>query len=257
MPRTKRTKQSNAKPEQAKKTRTNKWTFAKLEINISQQVFEIGEAYRAKFQSKGKLRHKNSHPTQLLKLWYYLYLSCSNLMDPFDKEKHRVINTMNVDGLSWIEIQDISKGTIPIVIEKVFPIFNEFDQKMWTYLTDGGITRDLNEILKPNEWKSTKKENVSGMIKTNFIWDLRDTNKKIHKQVGVTPNILRSMRLYSVVVDYKVDADLVQQWFNWKDLRPLYYYEHLRSKRSQYEALRHSNQLTNLPVDLGKAIQGY
>lgn len=250
------------------KHRSSKWVFADTKTNISKQVWFIGQAYleRARATEKGKkIRHKNGYPILLAKLFYITYLRGSKLMDTIKKPFS--INTVNTENLSWIEIKEKEhEETI-----QVFPIFhtnspddsNEYEQLMWNLITSGGTIRTSKEIFHFNEWKSLKKENISGLLKRNFKCNLKDTEGKLHRNAQITPTILRSMREFSVVFNYNVrDVDLLIQWFQWADARPLYYYTHVKEKldsnpKMQLDRLKNANLLTNLPIDFGKAISDY
>jgi integrase len=137
------------------------------------------------------------------------------------------------------------------------PVFNTAEQRMWNFITDGGLTLNAKDMFEIDKWKSTARNNMWSLIKSNFKVDLRDDNGKLHKDCGISPHILRHMRAYNVIVNYGVEVPYAVAFFGWKDERMLYYYAHIRDSmniKSQVDMLRRGNFLTELKVDLGKAV---
>lgn len=245
--------------------RTNKWTFANLSENISKQVWQITESYKARFRDpEQKPRHLNGFPIQLCKYVDYTYLTGGRLMDGIVHTPQ--INIVNKEGKVYVAISKVNQkhkaldGTGREVIDLALPVFNEYEQAMWNFITDGGLTTDANEIFQFDRWKSTSKHNLNCLIKTNFRTDLRDEAGHVHRDHGITPHIFRHMRAFNVIVNYGVDVPLAIKWFGWTDQRMLYYYAHIRKAlniSNQVEMLKRGNLLTNLAIDMGKAITTY
>jgi hypothetical protein len=252
-------------PGREPKARSNRWVFANLQDNVSKQVYDIGEAYRATLGLRRKRKdgsHRNGHPVQLLKYYYFLYLTGSRLREPLE-EPAPTIEIINEGGLVHVEIHKVNlkhkaqDGQGHAVMEQAFPVFNEWEQKMWTYITDGGLAVRADEIFKFKEWKSTSKQNLNCLVKSNFRTNLRDTKGKVHRNAGITPHILRHMRAFNVTVNYGVEVPLAVKWFGWTDQRMLYYYAHIRERlnvRNQLDMLKRSGHLTNLAISIGKEI---
>lgn len=246
--------------------RTNKWTYADLSKNISQQTWEIGQAYIVRFRDeKTKPRHLNAYPVQLVKYFYFLYLTGSRLMEPVCEPRPQ-INIINKDGKVYIAIHKVNEkhkaldGSGREVIDQALPVFNQYEQSMWNFITDGGMVTDTADIFKFDKWRSRTKHNMNCLLKTNFRTNLRDENGRVHIDYGITPHILRHMRAFNVIVNYGVEVPLAIRWFGWTDQRMLYYYAHIRKALnigSQVEMLKRGNLLTSLNIDLAKAVSSY
>jgi len=245
----------------------NDWVLADL-TDISRQIFQIGEEYRLMTLGKGnKPRHMNKHPQQLLKYFYFLYLTGSRLMEPagVEREKPSITIFNNPDGV-WVQISKVNakhkapNGVDRQMITQVFPIFDEWEQAMWNRITDGGTQTNIDEIFQLKDWPSTKQDIISDLIKHNFKANLRDPNGKLHRDTGLIPHILRHMRTFNVVIERGVPDAQVVRWFGWTNSRMIYYYANMRQileAKSQLELLKRTNHLTKLSVDLGKAMSGY
>lgn len=242
----------------------NHWYFADLSKNISEQVLAIGEAYNQRIK-EGSIKHINSHPVQLLRYFYFLYLTGSRLMEPTRTPTPRIVLS-NTEGKVYIEVQKVNEkhkspdGKDSDVIVQALPVFNEAEQRMWNFITDGGMSLNAEDIFELSQWKSTTKYNMNGLIKSNFKADLRDPNGKLHKNQGITPHILRHMRAYSVIVNYGAEVPYAIELFGWHDERMLYYYAHIRGRlhvNTQLEMLKRGHLLTNLKIDMAKAIAQY
>lgn len=242
----------------------NNWYFSDLARNVSEQVLEMGEAYNARLKAGG--RHLNSHPIQLIRYVYFLYLSGGRLMEPLSGEcPPRISLLSNAEGKVYIEVEKANEkhkapDGSPDKLTQVLPVFNAAEQRMWNFITDGGLLLNSDEIFEFKDWKSTTHDNLSNLIKYNFRTDLRDTTGKLHKDQGITPHILRHMRAYSVIVNYGVEPAYAIELFGWRNERMLYYYAHIRGRlkaSSQLQMLKRGNFLTGLHIDLGKAIAGY
>ena len=262
--------------------RSTAWAFANLGQDTSKTVWEIGEAYRKKYQG-GKVRHGHTHPTQLLKYFYFNFLTGARPQEPII-EPEPVINFSSKGNEIWVEVTKVNekhfKNAVALnkdeapkgyrqrrkldlvkstrdTTEQAFPVFNEYEQKMWIFLTDGGVLMRGSEIFQFKEWKSTKKKNITCLFKTNFRTDLRDLHGRVHRDSGITPYILRHMRAYNLIVNYGADISWVVKVFGWANDSMLYRYADIRrnlSIRGQLEILRRTNMLTTLSVDVAKAM---
>ena len=242
----------------------NHWYFADLSKNVSEQVLAIGEAYNKRVKD-GSIKHMNGHPVQLLRYFYFLYLTGSRLMEPMCTPSPSIVLS-NTEGKVYIEVQKVNEkhrspdGKERDVIVQALPVFNEAEQRMWNFITDGGMLLSAEDIFELHNWNSTTKYNMSLLIKANFKADLRDPNGKLHKSQGITPHILRHMRAYSVIVNYGAEVPYAVELFGWHDERMLYYYAHIRGRlhvNTQVEMLKRGHLLTDLKIDMGKAITQY
>lgn len=248
----------------------NSWVFANLGTNISDQVWEIGQAYKqATTTPPGEKlrRHHHSHPIQLLKFFYFVYLTGSRISEPTaGGAEAPTVDLFNEKGVAWVEVNKVnSKHKSPDgigrqMISQLFPVFNVSEQKMWNFITDGGLQTNVREMFQFADWKSLKHENLNCLFKTNFRTDLKDPSGNLSKDTGITPHILRHMRTFNVLINYGVDRSLVKDWFGWKNTRMIDYYalERTRLERKlQREILERGQHFTNLAVDMGKAMAPY
>lgn len=240
--------------------RTNWWVFADTTQEISRQVFDIGQSYLQRCRDpKTKPKHLNAYPVQLVKYLYFLYLTASNLMEPVSEPSPR-IEIMGSEGKFYVVIHKVNhkhKGSL----EQDLPIFDTTEQMMWNFITDGGITLDATNIFQFDRWRSKSKHNLNCLIKTNFRTTLKDEKGHKHSDAGITPSILRYMRILSVIRDHQIrDLAIVAAWLGWKDPRMLYYHPTIRSAliiKSQPMVLKHSGILTSLNIDMAKSIPTY
>ena len=246
-----------SKPDKYKPDRHNRnaWYFADLVTNVSEKVWEIGQEYKQRID-QGKIRHKNKFPVQLLRYFYFLYLTGSRRMEPTMMPLN--IALRNENGYIIVKIIKMNEKHGGRQMTQAIPVFNASEQAMWNYITDGGQETDPEQIFQFKNWKSTKKENLSGLIKTNFRTDLKDPiTQRIRKDTGITPHILRHMRVYSVFINYHVPEAYAVMMFGWKDSKMLYYYAHIQetvSFRNQIEMLEKGDWLTSLQIDALKGI---
>lgn len=243
------------------KKHRNNWYFANLTENISEQILAIGEEYNRRVKS-GNIKHMNKFPIQLQRYFYFLYLTGARSSEPIFKPLS--INLENVKGHVIAKIIKVNEkhknpdGSRHPQMTQAIPIFNSAEQRMWNFITDGGSELNTEHIFQFEGWKSTTKMNLSGLIKTNFKTDLRDPiTRRVHKDTGITPHILRHMRVYNVLVNYKVPETYAVMFFGWNDSKMLYYYAHLQetvSFRNQVEMLEKGDWLTGLKIDLMKSV---
>ena len=85
----------------------NHWYFADLSKNVSEQVLAIGEAYNKRVKD-GSIKHMNGHPVQLLRYFYFLYLTGSRLMEPMCTPSPSIVLS-NTEGKVYIEVQKVNE----------------------------------------------------------------------------------------------------------------------------------------------------
>ena len=236
------------------RTYSNNWYFADLSRSICEQVWEIGQNYY-RLSKEGKIKNAFSHPVELTKYFYFLYLTGARLMEPA-LEPPPTLEFKHEDGGTQVVItrrneKHIQPNGRPDEIAAEIPIFDEAEKNMWMFITDGGITMNTREIFRLEQWGSLKKDNLSHLIKHNFRTNLRDPMKKMHKDNGIPAHVLRHMRTYNVILPHKVPADLAINWFGWRDTRMVYYYAHIRDMltlRNQHTVLKNNGLLTNIII---------
>jgi hypothetical protein len=233
---------------------SNNWYFANLDELACKQVWEAGQAYYARVRDN-KIRHSFSHPVELTKYFYMLWLTGARLRELL-LQPSPAISFQHMDGGTQVIMSHVNeKHKQPNgerdVIDAEMPLFDEWEQKMWLFITDGVTVLNTDDIFKFSKWGSIEKSNLSHLIKTNFKLDLRDPNKRLHHEQGITPHILRHMRMFNVVLQHNVRPELAIKWFGWNNIEMVYYYAHIRqllSIRNQHVALKNEGLLTLLTI---------
>jgi hypothetical protein len=251
-----------ADPPKPGTARRNTWYFANTE-NICKQVYDMGQAYYNRMQDpKGRAGHHIRNPVHLTKLWYWLYLTGARQQEAFRKP-YPELEIINRDGGTYVIVKHVNekhwinrKEQIRQITTATIPIFCEWEKKAWEYLTDGGLTTRAEDIFRYDLWTSTKNNKILRLFKTNFKTNLKDQNGKLHKNSGVAPNILRSMRAYNVLdpKEHKAPVELAKVWFGWSREDMCYYYPHIRTllqQQDQLDTLKAKNLLTNLKINSG------
>lgn len=264
------------KPEGYKPLRRsqNDWFFADLSHPICEQVWEIGQVYNRRVKEKS-IKHMNTFPIQLIRYFYFMYLTGARRMEPTMNPLSIDIQRMterdeagNSKQYSVVKITKVNEkhrsanGIDRKTMTQVIPIFDEAEQKMWNFITDGGTEQDPERMFRFAQWPSIGKSNLSGLIKTNFHTNLKDPRmpKKKHIDAGITPHILRHMRVFNVIVNHNVPEAYATVLFGWKDSKMIYYYAHLQETlgfKNQLDMLRRTKLLTDLNVDMLKNMQLY
>ena len=270
-----------------RRTHTNTWIFADQQTPFSEQVYRIGEAYRKRYMAMDLGRHRHSHPMQLLRLFYFLYLTGSRLMEPVLKPNPQIEiksapNPQTHKLETWTEITKVNEKhfskSVPLeegerrpgkrmkknlelsvrdVYTQIFPIYDEWEQFMWNIVTEGGQLSRAEDIFDFQNWKSVKKENLNCLIKTNFRTSLRDDEGKIHRDEGITPHILRHMRMSHMIILKGEEAARVAATMGLDSTRTVFIYADIRkhyTRLNQLAALRRNGLLTSLTVDMAKNI---
>jgi integrase len=234
-----------------KRRYSNKWIFADLSTDISKQIYECGQGYL--FNAR-KGHNIFSYPAQLTRFFYFLGMTGARLKEPVDPPVKIVISNANHETTVTIDkLSEKHKGPNggKKIITQVLPVFNEWERKMWMYITDGGMLQRGEDIFLFKEWNSLKKNNLNQLIKHNFRINLRDLDDVVHRQHGITPHILRHMRAFSMLQYTRGRTDLVLTWMDWKDVKMLLYYAQLArlmTTQNQLKALRDDKLLTDMPI---------
>ena len=234
----------------------NLWYFHDRETLICRQVWEIGQDYLRRMQEpKGRPRHRIQNPVQLTKLFFWLFLTGARQQEAFLSPCTLDIINNTQDGGTYVTITHRNqkhkehKGD---TVTQVMPIFDEWEQKMWTFITDGNRESEPGKIFGYENWKSTKKSNITALFKTNFRTTLETPDKKVHRDAGIAPHILRHMRTFNVLHNHHVPDDLAQVWFGWDTKYMIDYYAHIRavmSTRNQLGMLSRAGLLTGLRIE--------
>lgn len=246
----------------------NSWYLANLD-DVCKQVWEIGQAYYQRFREKKTWpKRKNKAPVQLVKYFYFLYLTggrlCEPLLQPPQLELH------NDKAGSYISITKINeKHKDPQgnreKLNIILPIFDEWEERMWDFITDGGLLTNGKEIFKyglfgakedkrTNEWMVSH-DKIGQLVRRNFKADLKDANGNRKPHHSISPHILRHLRAYNLHIEHNVPKTLVAKWLGWRDERMFFWYVEIAramSIKSQLDVIKANNLLVpGLKVDRG------
>jgi len=244
----------------AKKSYKNMWYFHNRSELICKQIWFIGQAYYERMQEpKNRPTHRIKNPVQLIKLFYWIYLTGARNQEAF-KKPYPTLDIVNKEGETRVIITHVNskhKGpnnTADTVTEMI-PILDEWEQKMWNFSTDGNQESQAAKIFGYGAWKSYRKNNITSLFIKNFRTALESPEKEVFKNEGIRPHILRHMRTYNLLSDHRVPRDLAQLWMGWDSQYMLDYYAHIRQvmdSSKQLDILREKNLLTNLKVEGSK-----
>lgn len=231
----------------------------------------IGKKYKDHFIND-KITHKNKNPEQLLRLWYFIYLTGARIMEPFANglEKPIISFSMQINPKSgkpdrFVTITKVNAKHRNAdgnrqMMQQILPILNVWEQEMWHEITSGGLETNVDNIFKFKEWKSIKQPNINCLFKTNFKTDLKDPLGKLHTNCGISPHIIRHMRATYLSVTLNVPENQLLKLFGWKDKRMLYHYVDIMEamdQAAQLEIWRRGGFFTQLSIDMGKEIPAY
>lgn len=224
------------------------WYLANLKEPVSQQILRSGMAYYKKMQNR-KTRPKRSmkNPVQLTRYFFSLYLTGENLM----RLPHLRFEIKETQGKHYISISESGKQLAAL------PIFDKAEEEMWNFITEGGTEMDMQRLFKFNEWCKSKSQMCS-LIKRNFRADLASPDgKTIRKNASLAPRVLRLMRFYALIANYRCEERYAYDIMGIRETRRLL--AHPLIRKAMYIADRQAymqdrGMLTDLRVDLLKRI---
>lgn len=247
----------------------NSWYFLNRK-DPCKEVWEMGQRYYLPYQKaletgdKSKLpRRRAKSPVALVKLLYWVYLTGARQQEAF-RRPYPTISIVNKEGETRVistHLNQKQKKKDDRVVA-VMPVFDEYEQKMWNFITDGGEETQAERIFMYKEWRSTNGDNISKLFKRAFKTSLinsEDPEEKVHRNEGITPHILRHMRSYNVLINHGMqrERELVKLWFGWKSDSMLDYYPHIRvmlAMEAQEDMLRKAGLLTDLKINDNKIL---
>jgi hypothetical protein len=205
-----------------KRKNRNNWYFADKKLPISQQVYQIGKAYYDRMQVKqGLPRHRIKNPAQLVKLFYFLYLSAARPTEALSKPLSiEIVHEANKDYVN-IKHRNLRHKGEKAETYMTIPILDQAEVDMWNAITDYASVSEAEHIFSFKDWKSLVQNNITCLFTKNFITNLEDPiEKKLHKAQGIPPIVLRYMRFKSLVLEHNCPDRLLSTYFGC-DLRQL------------------------------------
>jgi hypothetical protein len=158
--------------------------------NISRQIWEMGEAYRnACYEG----RKKGKTPVELVKAFYFTYLSASNISDLLSAPYPR----MEVQAFrNWILIKVVkqSKKDKTGIQMQFIPLDDEYEKEMWDLVLDCGETMSL-DTLALSFGGIKARTHITNRFKRSFRMTLTDGTVTFRNR-GITPDFLRTLREY-------------------------------------------------------------
>jgi hypothetical protein len=239
------------------KHNSNEFYFHDRQSSICKQIWDIGQRYYLRMQEPvGRPRHRVKNPAQVTKAFYWDYLTGARQQEMFLKP-YPTLDIVNKDGGTYAIVEHVNQKHKPprnSVVESI-PIFDEWEQRMWNFITDGGAETEADSIFKYKSWNSTKKAHISNLFKRNFKTDLESPERKVFWDAGINPHILRHMRAYNILIEHKVPREYVITFFGWDSQYMLDHYADIRKMMNitnQEKYLRENKLLTGLRIDAGR-----
>jgi len=213
------------------KQNRNMWYFHNT-TDLSKQIWELGQGYyKRMINPESKPKHPIKNPASLVKLLYFLFLTGARQQEPF-LEPFPIVEIVQKPEWTYVVITHVNEKhpgqKVNTVIETI-PIFDEYEKKMWEWITDYGSAKDGESIFRYKAWKSTRKNNITALFNKNFTTTLEDPNHKVHKNEGISPHILRHLRAYHVLIRHNVPREMAQIWFGWDNQNMIDYYSDIRN----------------------------
>ena len=256
-------------PYQPIRKNRNGWYFPHpINANISKEIYEMGQRYYNRMQDpKKRPRRRFKSPTALVNAMYFMYLTGCRQQEVFRKPYPTMsFHEKTVDGvkLTWIEITRLNqkqKKEKNKLVDCMIPIFDEWEQKMWEFLTGGGQVTQAEDIFMYRLWKGRRSlreryvcELFKNAFKTTLIND-NDPNRRQHKNESISPHILRHARAYDILINRsleRVDCQKILGWISDKMIDHYTDISHRLSKEEQFNRFKTKGVLTSFGVDSAK-----
>jgi hypothetical protein len=252
------------RPEPRRKNR-NKW-YLQNQKDPCREIYELGQEYIHKMEDpKERPRRRMKNPVALVKLFYWLWLTGGRQQEAFKKPYPTITIAGRGDKVAVISthLNQKQKDKKDEVVATI-PVFDEWEQAMWNFITDGGREEQGENIFQYKSWHSTANNNITQLFKYAFTTTLIDPDDpdpktRIHRASPLIPHILRHARAFNVLMNHGMrdDKTLVKKWFGWKSDAMLDYYPNIGkvlSTEDQMDILEKEGKLTNLKIDASELL---
>ena len=228
----------------AKKTYKSKFFLTNMS-NISKSIYEIGKKKRGEiYLRKGKQQFHNY--SAMVKLFYLTYLTGARIGEMIRNDPAPKAEVIGYKGYTIVKItrqnqknfQKSDKTKREIIISN-FPVDEEFEVLMWTYIFDNGTNNNLDFLASFGGYE--KRSAISHLIESNFRTDLTD-GEKIYKQAGISPHILRHLRDFNLRVNKGYPREVVKKLIGWHTEDMMDYYLQTTKTLRDMEQLQMLNQ---------------
>jgi hypothetical protein len=215
-------------PPKKKTLYKNRLWFTTLS-NVSKTIYTIGdEACKKSFM---KVRSNGMAVVPFVKLFYLDYLDAGriseHLLDPLPKCKpvsfaqREFMNVVKINEKHFEEYERVKmrpngtwiykgKGKREMVNQYI-PIDDEYEKKMWLYITDSGTNYTLDFL---EEIRKIHRTNITHGFNRMFKHDLTD-GKKVYRNAGINPHILRHSRVFNLLINKRYPKEYIGPFLGW------------------------------------------
>ena len=246
----------------------NGWYFPHpLNANISKEIYEMGmRYYELMLDPHKRPRRRFKNPTSLVNVLYFIYLTGCRQQEVFKKPYPTIsFHEKTIDGtkLTWVEITRLNqkqKKEKNKLVDCMMPIFDQWEQKMWEFMSSGGQVTQAEAIFKYKSWKSTKERYICELFenafKTTLIND-NDPERRSQSNAGITPHILRHARAYDILCNRNLERIDCQKILGWASDKMIDHYIDIRNrlaKEDQFNRFRAKGILTSYDIDSARLL---
>lgn len=217
--------------------------------DVSKSVWKIGRNF-----FEGRNPHVK-YPGNLRKLFYLTYLTGSRIGE-LVREPYPLLQIYELEGIHVMSVKKLNEKHFttreplnqnePVVrvgghvlrrklnletsirqqITQNLPIDNEYEARMWNY-----VTRDYTQ-LNTRAWLQSfggykSRESISHRFSRLFKANLMDEKGNAYPNHGINPHMLRHLRAYNLV-QKGYEERLIQQYFGWVSRDMLYHYTYIK-----------------------------
>jgi len=238
------------------RTNRNNWYFADKKTPICEQVWAIGQGYYTRMQEpKSRPRHRITQTTQLIKYFYWSYLTAAEPGEPSKQPVSiEIVHEANRDTINIKKLNQRHKGK-EAEIYMAMPILDRHELDMWNFITNYGELTEAEHIFGFKNWKSIKQNNITALFNKNFLTTLEDPkDKKAYKNQGVLPRVLRYMRLKNLLLEHQAPERIIETYFGCNIDKMRKRHPELNKAldlKEQRQMMERANLMPNLKLGLG------
>jgi site-specific recombinase XerD len=202
--------------------------------SMSEFIYELGQKYLDKVREKTENEKRIGSASRLVSVLYFLYLTGARVSELFIKppkinlvydpsSKYFFIEVERVNEKHFVLGADKQKEREVIVQE--FPLNDEYEVRMWGFITNDFIagkeyTFDLSNFIKGK----SKRQTIRILLSRAFEVPLKNPVSGEVKLEPLTPHVLRHARAYNLRIEQRLaDLDVVRT-IGWRNPYQLYNY---------------------------------
>lgn len=161
--------------------------------NISRLVWLAGREYGERLSKPGMGAAKR--PIDLIKAYYLCYLTAVRPSELLSVPA-MVIAQEQLKTWYVVKITRSNERSAENMIKTWAPVDRQYEKLMWDFVTDSGERFNLDYLIAG--FVGTSRNHLCNRFKHSFRMDLTD-GKNILLKKGITPDMLRSFREYSLL----------------------------------------------------------